>query len=258
MMSGKITVPLIRARKENGPKVVCVTAYDCPSAEICDEAGVDIVLVGDSVGNTVLGFENTLPVSMDDMIHHTRAVRRGLRHALLVADLPFGSYQQSPEDAVRNSVELIKAGAEAVKLEGNHPETIRRLVHAGIPVMGHVGFTPQSVHIFGGYKRQKQEKVGQRIAEDAAAIEAAGAFSIVLELMDSSIAERVTQSVGIPTIGIGAGDYTDGQVQVWHDLLGITRDPPSHAMQMLNARALMIKAVQTYASKVRQRDPIVM
>jgi 3-methyl-2-oxobutanoate hydroxymethyltransferase len=251
MTPAKVTVPFIRGSKNNGPKVVCVTAYDCPSAEICDEAGVDIVLVGDSVGNTVLGYENTLPVSMDDMIHHTRAVRRGLRRALLVADLPFGSYQQSVEEAVRNSVELIKAGAEAVKLEGNHPETIRRLVHAGIPVMGHVGFTPQSVHIFGGYKRQKQEKEGQRIVEEARSIEEAGAFSIVLELMEASLAGEITKAVGVPTIGIGAGNETDGQVQVWHDLLGITREPPGHAMQMLNAREQMLRAVRTYAAKVR-------
>src|SRR6202163_469965 len=231
--NGKITVPSILQRKsgvssENSSpaKITCLTAYDYPTARLLDEAGVDVLLVGDSVGMAVLGFDSTLPVTMEDMLHHTRAVRRGTRRALLVADMPYGSYHEDSAAAVRNAVRFVKeAGAEAVKVEGGERrmDLISRLVEAEIPVMGHIGLTPQSVNAFGGFRVQgKTEEAGDQLLRDARAVKRGGAFSIVLESIPRELGARITAELRIPTIGIGAGPDCDGQVLVIHDLLWLS------------------------------------
>ncbi|HZH34657.1 MAG TPA: 3-methyl-2-oxobutanoate hydroxymethyltransferase, partial [Pyrinomonadaceae bacterium] len=224
--SEKITIPSIRQAKESGERLVCLTAYDYPTARIVDEAGVEIILVGDSAANVVFGYENTIPVTMEEMLFAVKAVRRGVKRALLVADMPYGSYHQGESDAVKNAFRFIKdAGAQAVKLEGgrNRIEIIRRLVNEEIPVMGHIGLTPQSFNRLGGYRLQgKTAETAQALIDDAKALEDAGVFSIVLELVPREIAEQITQSVKISTIGIGAGINCDIQVLVLHDLLGLT------------------------------------
>ena len=212
-------------------KITCLTAYDYPTARLLDEAGVDILLVGDSLGMAVLGYDSTLPVTLDEMVHHTRAVRRGTRHALVVADMPYGSFHVSLEESVRNAVRLVKeGGAEAVKVEGGERriELIARLVEAEIPVMGHVGLTPQSVNALGGFHVQgKTAEAARQVERDARAVEAAGAFSVVLESMPRELAARITEKLRIPTIGIGAGPDCDGQVLVFHDLVGLVNRPPA-------------------------------
>lgn len=225
----KVTAPEILARKslsQPSAKIVCLTAYDFPSARLLDAAGVDILLVGDTLGMVVLGYDSTVPVTLDEILHHLRAVRRGASRALLVADMPFGTYQVSIEESVRAAIRLIKeGGAEAVKLEGGerHFELIHRLVDAGIPVMGHVGMTPQSVNALGGFKVQGRSAEGaDQVLRDAHAIEAAGAFAVVLECVPRELAATVTKKLRIPTIGIGAGPDCDGQILVFHDLLGLT------------------------------------
>jgi 3-methyl-2-oxobutanoate hydroxymethyltransferase len=223
-----VTVRTLREMKRRGERIVSLTAYDYTFARLVDAGGADVVLVGDSLGQVMLGYDTTLPVTLDDMIHHARAVRRGIRRALLVVDLPFLSYQVSAEDALRSAGRVMKeTGAGAVKLEGGGPETaesVRRLVAAGIPVMAHVGFTPQSVHALGGYRVQGREEEGKRVMEDALRLQEAGAFSVVLELVPAPLAEEVTGALEIPTIGIGAGGACDGQVLVLHDMLGLNRD----------------------------------
>jgi 3-methyl-2-oxobutanoate hydroxymethyltransferase len=214
--------------KKRGEKIVALTAYDYPFARIVDAAGVDVVLVGDSVGNVVLGHETTVAVTLDDMIHHARAVRRGVERALLVVDMPFMSYQVSAEEAVRNAGRIMKeTGAAAVKLEGGTPKAaaaIEAIVEAGIPVMGHIGFTPQSIHALGGTRVQGRGDSGRdRVLEQARRIDSTGAFSIVLELIPGGLAEEVTAAVSVPTIGIGAGVGCDGQVLVLYDMLGLNR-----------------------------------
>src|SRR5437016_7182388 len=232
--NGKITVPDLLQRKTQAAgspssfqKITCLTAYDYPTARLLDEAGVDILLVGDSLGMVVLGYENTLPVTMEEMLHHTRAVRRGTRRALVVADMPYGSYHAELEESLRNAVRFVKeAGAEAVKLEGGEKrlELIARLVEAEIPVMGHIGLTPQSVHTLGSFKVQgKTVEAAEQLLRDAQSVEAAGAFAIVLESVPRELAARITQQLRIPTIGIGAGPECDGQVLVFHDLVGLTQ-----------------------------------
>src|SRR5271170_8333102 len=232
--NGKVTVPDIISRKtrslaghfETKQKITCLTAYDYSTALLLDAAGVDIILVGDSLGMVVLGYENTLPVTLDEMLHHTRAVRRGTKRALLVADMPYGSFHVSIDESIRNAMRLIKeGGAEAVKIEGGERrlELITRLVEAEIPVMGHVGLTPQSVNAFGGFRVQgKTEEAGDQLLRDARAVEAAGAFAIVLESIPRELAARITSELHVPTIGIGAGPDCDGQVLVIHDLLGMS------------------------------------
>lgn len=253
----KVTVPSVRSSKERGERLVCLTAYDYPTARIVDEAGTDIILVGDSVGNVVLGLETTVPVTLDEMIHHTRAVRRGVTRALLVADMPYGSYHTGADDAVRAALRLIKeAGAEAVKLEGGSSRAgiVRRLVKEEIPVMGHIGLTPQSFHKFGGNKLQgKTEQAARRILDDARAIEDAGAFAIVLEVVPAPLASLITKSVNIPTIGIGAGMNCDAQILVIHDLLGIAFTPtrPRFVKQYADLRRTMTEAIQLFADEVR-------
>ena len=253
----KVTVPSVRASKERGEKLVCLTAYDYPTARIVDEAGTDIILVGDSVGNVVLGYDTTVPVTLDEMVSHTRAARRGTQRALLVADMPYGSYHTGETDAVRSALRLVKeGGAEAVKLEGgrNRAEVIRRLVSEEIPVMGHIGLTPQSVNKLGGFRLQgKTAEAAREIVADARAIEAAGVFAIVLEVIPREIARLVTEAVSVPTIGIGAGEHCDAQILVTHDLVGFSFSPtrPRFVRQYVDLRAQMTEAVTRYAEDVR-------
>jgi 3-methyl-2-oxobutanoate hydroxymethyltransferase len=250
----RVTVPFVK-RAKGGAKLVTVTAYDAPTGAILDAAGVDIVLVGDSVANVLLGYDTTLPVTMDEMLHHVRAVRRGVRRALVVGDMPFLSYQATPGDAIRNAGRFIKAGADAVKLEGGKEMegTIRAMVDRGIPVMGHVGLTPQKVREFGGYRSRGRDLAeALRILEGARAIAEAGAFSMVLESIPASLARVVTQAVPVPTIGIGAGPMTDGQVLVFHDLVGLTPDPPWFVRQYARGHADFLGAVGRFARDVRR------
>lgn len=252
-----VTTTALRAMKAAGRPVVMVTAYDTPSARLVDSAGVDAILVGDSLGMTVLGYSSTLPVTLDDMVRHTAAVTRGTKRALVVADMPFMSFQVSPHDAVRNAGRLMaEGGAAAVKVEGGAPvaATVRRLVEAGIPVMGHAGLTPQSVHQLGGYRVQAKEVAGAlALIEDCRALEAAGAFAIVLECIPAELAAMVSQELGVPTIGIGAGAGCDGQVQVFHDLLGLGGEfVPRHARRFADVGTVIRKAVEAYAEEVRE------
>jgi 3-methyl-2-oxobutanoate hydroxymethyltransferase len=261
---GKITVPSILERKSavssqnsSPAKITCLTAYDYPTARLLDEAGVDILLVGDSLGMVVLGYESTLPVTVEEMLQCTRAVRRGTRHALLVADMPYGSYHHDPAEAVRHAIRFVKeAGAEAVKIEGGERrmELIARLVDAEIPVMGHIGLTPQSVNAFGGFRVQgKTEEAGEQLLRDARAVEAAGAFSIVLESIPRELAARITAKLKIPTIGIGAGPDCDGQVLVIHDLVGLSfGHKPKFARRYANVGEMISRAAAEYCRDVQQ------
>lgn len=239
--------------KADQTPVVCVTAYDFTSGAIADSAGVDVILVGDSVGNVVLGFDTTVPVTLDTMVHHTAATARGVKRALLVADLPFGSYQTSPEDAVRSAVALARVGAEAVKLEGDYDEACTAIVRSGLPVMAHVGFTPQSVNQFGGFRVQGRGDEGERVLEQAKLMENAGAFAIVLELVPAELAARISETLTIPTIGIGAGPHCDGQIQVFHDLVGLAPKVYRHAKKYANGRSSFVKGIRTYSSDVRSK-----
>jgi len=255
-LPGPITVPDIVRMKERGEKIVMLTAYDAPTARLLDSAGVDILLVGDSVGNVVLGYENTLPVTMDEMVHHARAVVRGTSRCLVVADMPYLSYHLGIQEAVRNAGRFLQeAGARAVKVEGGRKrvEVIRALRDAEIPVMGHVGLTPQSVHDFGGFKVQGRSGASARaVLEDALAVEEAGAFSVVLEGIPAELAALITERLGIPTIGIGAGRSCDGQVLVIHDLLGITPDPvPSFVRRYADLGAVIREACVRFGADVR-------
>ncbi|HUG88093.1 MAG TPA: 3-methyl-2-oxobutanoate hydroxymethyltransferase [Actinomycetota bacterium] len=230
-----------------------LTAYDYPTARILDEAGIPVILVGDSLANVVLGHPTTLPVTMEEMLHHTRAVARGAPSALVVGDLPFLSYQASDEEAVRNAGRFLKeAGAHAVKLEGGRPELIERVVSAGIPVMGHLGLTPQSVHAMGGYRVQaRTEETAERLLADALQLEKAGAFSLVLEGVPSAVAGRVTGSLAVPTIGIGAGPLCDGQVLVLHDLLGLSFGKPAKFVKRYaDLRGEIERAVTSFREEV--------
>lgn len=254
--SRPVTITALREMKSAHRPIVMVTAYDTPSARLVDEAGVDAILVGDSLGMVVLGHESTLPVTMDDMVHHTQAVVRGTSHALVVADMPFMSFQVNAEEALRNAGRLVaEGGAAAVKLEGGArvADTVARLVEAGIPVMGHVGLTPQSVNQFGGYKVQAKETAAAvTLIEDCRALERAGAFAVVLECIPAELATIVSAELGIPTIGIGAGAGCDGQVQVFHDLLGLGGDfVPRHARRYADIGGAIRDAVSAYAEDVR-------
>lgn len=250
-MAEKITAPGLLALKGKGSKIVCVTAYDAIFGSLADEAGVDVVLVGDSVGNTVMGHPNMLKVTLDDIAHHVQAVANGVRRALLVADLPFGSYQESPAQAVRSAVQLVRAGAEAVKLEGDFVECIQAIRHAGIPVMGHVGMTPQSVNSFGGFKVQGKGEAGEAVLEAARQVCEAGAFAIVLELIPAVLAQRITSQISCPTIGIGAGPECDGEVQVLYDILGFSKRQYRHTRRFLEGGSLVEEALKEYVQQVR-------
>ena len=253
----KLSLPELADKVRRGERLVMVTAYDAPSARLADEAGVDIVLVGDSAGTTVLGLQSTTPVTMDEMIVFTRAAARGATRALVVADMPFGSFQVSEEVAVRNAVRFVQeAGADAVKLEGAG-RTLTRIsgiVEAGIPVMGHVGLTPQSATKLGGYKAQgRTASAARRLVAEAMALERAGCFAIVLEAMPAAVAAKITEAVTVPTIGIGAGPSCSGQVLVWHDLLGLLPNAPARFVkQYLDAGSLIRSALETYAAEVRE------
>ncbi|MEB3360177.1 MAG: 3-methyl-2-oxobutanoate hydroxymethyltransferase [Synechococcales bacterium] len=243
--------------KQQGRPIVALTAADYATARLLDQAGVDLILVGDSLAMVTLGYDTTLPVTLDEMLHHARAVRRGVQKALLVFDLPFLSYQVSPQQAVESAGRALKeAGAEAVKLEGGHPtliDTVTLLVQVGIPVMGHVGLTPQSVHQFGGFRqRGKSAEAGEQIFAEAIALQEAGAFAIVLEHIPTELASRISQKLTIPTIGIGAGGGCDGQVLVTADVLGLSEWQPPFARSYANLRETITQAVQAYADDVRQ------
>jgi 3-methyl-2-oxobutanoate hydroxymethyltransferase len=250
----KMTAPLIRGMKAKGTKIVCLTAYDVMSGAIADAAGVDLILVGDSVGNVVLGYDTTLPVTLEAMVYHTAAARRGVSRALLVADMPFGSYQSSVSQAVDSAVALMRAGAEAVKLEGAYVDEIRAIVKAGIPVMGHVGMTPQSVNNFGGFRVQGKGDDARQVMDAAQAIDEAGVFGMVLELIPSSLSKEITANVSSPTIGIGGGLDCDGQIQVFHDVLGLGSFAPKHARRYCEGRELLIKAASQYTAEVRSKE----
>ncbi len=257
--NARVTAPGLRERKAAGEKIVVVTAYDFPSARLAERAGVDIVLVGDTVGIMALGYGTTVPVTMAAMLHHVAAVRPGLKRALLLADMPFGAYQITPEAAMQNAVLLMQAGAQAVKLEGESEsiiKTTRRMTEAGIPVVGHLGLTPQSVNVFGGNRAQGREAdAAARLRASARELEAAGAFGLVLEAIPGDLAAQISADLHIPTIGIGAGPGCDGQVQVWHDLMGI---PPGktfrHVKRYAEVGAIMEAALRQYADEVRRGE----
>ena len=246
----RVTIADLADSKKRGEKWPMLTSYEEMTAAICDEAGIPVLLVGDSAGNNFLGFENTIPVTVDEMIPLVRAVVRGSQRAMVVADLPFGSYEESPEQALATSTRFFKeSGAMAVKIEGARISTVEKLVAAGIPVMGHLGFTPQSLHQLGGYKVQGRTD-GDAIFEAAIALQKAGTFAIVLELVPADLAARITKELSIPTVGIGAGVDCDSQVLVWTDLMGITKNPPKLAKAYRNLRTEMLDATKEWAGDV--------
>ena len=250
----QVTVPWVRAARARGERLVMVTAYDYPGGRLADQAGVDLVLVGDSLAMVVLGHDDTLAVTMEEMLHHVRAARRGVERALLVADMPFGSFHLGPEQAVANALRFVKeAGAQAVKIEGARIDVIRALVDAEIPVMAHLGLTPQSIHRFGGFRVQgRGAEARAALLEAARAVEAAGAFALVLECIPSELAREVTAELGIPTLGIGAGAACDGQVLVFHDLLGIEeRIAPRFVRRYAEIGRTARAALEAYARDVR-------
>lgn len=248
----RVTPPALRARKGSAQPIACLTAYDFPFAQLVDEAGIDVILVGDSLGVVVQGHENTLPVTLDEMLYHTRLVARAAKRALVVGDMPFLSYQCGADDAVRNAGRFLKeTGAAAVKLEGGRSMSavLSALTRVDIPVMGHIGLTPQSVHRMGGYKVQRDR---DRLLDDARAVEEAGAFAVVLEGIPAELAGEITEAVSIPTIGIGAGPRCDGQILVLHDLLGLcTRFSPKFVKRYADLGRLAREAVEAYAAEVR-------
>lgn len=252
----KVSAPSLRASKQRGERLVCLTAYDYPTARIVDEAGIDIVLVGDSLGNVVLGYGNTVPVTLDEIMIHLKAVRRAVQRALLVADMPYGSFHTGADDAVRNALRLVKeGGAEAIKLEGGRKRLplIKRLVDEEIAVMGHIGLTPQSINKLGAYRVQgKTAEAASELLDDALALEEAGAFAIVLEVVPREIAQLITESVSIPTIGIGAGAGCDIQVLVLHDMLGLSFGKLARFVRpYANLHQTITEAVSRYADDVR-------
>src|SRR5437773_9217048 len=252
-----VRVPDLRAMKERGEKIAVLTAYDSTMGRLLDRAGIDVILVGDSAGMVVLGFDNTLPVTLEMMIHHTAAVNRGVKRALIVADMPFLTFQLSLEEAMRNAGRLIQeGGAAAVKIEGGRQiaETARRLVEIGIPVMGHLGLTPQSVHQLGGFRPQgRDSEAAERLMQDAEILEKAGVFGIVLESIPADLAGRVTSSLKVPTIGIGAGPECDGQVLVSYDMLGLSDGPvPPFAKQYTELSGQIVSAARAYIEDVRR------
>jgi 3-methyl-2-oxobutanoate hydroxymethyltransferase len=254
---GKLPLPELAELKRRGQRLVMVTAYDAPSGRLADAAGVELVLVGDSAAMVVLGHDSTVPATMDEMLILTRAVTRGARRPIVVADMPFGSFQISDEEALENAVRFVKeAGADAVKLEGAGPmlSRVRTIVGAGIPVMGHIGLTPQSATMLGGFKAQgRTAEKAVRLLEDAHALEAAGCFSIVLEAVPAPVAARVTRELSIPTIGIGAGAACDGQVLVWHDLLGLYEGTsPRFVKRYADLATEIRRALETYVAEVQQ------
>ncbi len=258
MKEARVTVPALRRMKRNGEKIAMLTAYDFPFAQILDEAGVDILLVGDSLGTVVQGHPTTLPVTMDEMVYHCRMVARASRRAHVVGDMPFGAYQTSVEEALANACRLLKeGGAHGVKLEGGERvrDRIEAIVRMDVPVMGHVGLTPQSVHRMGGYRVQGRGSCGRdQLLRDALAVQEAGAFAVVLEGIPAELAPEVTAALDIPTIGIGAGAGCDGQVLVLHDLIGLALEPPPRfARQYVNVAEIVTRAAKMYVEDVREQ-----
>ena len=256
-MERRVSVTDLKALKKRGEKIVMITAYDYPSARLVEEAGVPLILVGDTLGMVVLGYDTTVPVTVDDIIHHAKAVVRGTSKAHVIADMPFMSYQSGPEEALRNAGRMLKeAGAQSVKLEGgvSVAPTVKKLVDAGIPVMGHIGLTPQSVNQFGGYKVQgKTPAAAVKLINDAVALQEAGAYAVVLELVPAQLAAVISERIDIPAIGIGAGPGCDGQVQVFHDILGLfTEFLPKHAKRYAEVGEAIVAAVREYAGDVRE------
>jgi 3-methyl-2-oxobutanoate hydroxymethyltransferase len=252
----RVSINQIKEMKQKGEKIAMLTAYDYSTAKIVDDAGVPLILVGDSLGMVVLGYESTIPVTMEEMLHHTKAVVRGTKKALIVGDLPFMTYHISTADALKNAARFIQeAGCQAVKLEGgvNVAEKVQKIVECGIPVMGHIGLTPQSINQFGGFKIQgKTPAAAAKLLKDAQALEEAGAFAVVMETVPAPLAALVTRKIGIPTIGIGAGIGCDGQVQVINDILGSFTDfVPKHAKQYVRIRDIMAGAITQYFSEVK-------
>jgi 3-methyl-2-oxobutanoate hydroxymethyltransferase len=252
----RVTINQIKEMKQKGEKIVMLTAYDYATAKIVDEVGIPLILVGDSLGEVVLGYESTIPVTIEDMLHHTKAVVRGTKKAMVIGDMPFMTYHVSVEDALRNAARFIQeAGCQAVKLEGGVTvaEKVKRIVECGIPVMGHIGLTPQSINQFGGHKIQgKTPEAAVRLLEDARALEKAGAFAVVMETVPALLATLVTQKISIPTIGIGAGPGCDGQVLVINDILGSYTDfVPKHAKQYAKLADIMSNAVTEYYNEVK-------
>jgi len=251
----KVTALTIQEKKQRHEPITCLTAYDYATSRLVDEAGVDMILVGDSLAQVVLGYDNTLPVTMEEMLHHTRAVRRGVKSALVIADMPFGAYHDDIKEGVRNALRFVKdGGAEAVKVEGGQKraDLVRRILDAEIPVMGHIGLTPQSLHKMGGFKVQGKNLSGiEQLMKDAIALDRAGVFSIVLEGVPREVAAMITQEVSAPTIGIGAGPDCDGQVLVFHDIVNLTFGPPAKFVRRYGDAALLISnAVHQFKSDV--------
>ncbi len=253
-----VTIPSLQAKKARQEKIVALTAYDFPTARIVDEAGVDLILVGDSLGMVVLGYANTIPVTMDEMIHHTKAVTRAVRRALVVGDMPYFSFHRSPDDTIANASRFLKeAGAKAVKIEGaskKRLKLIEAMVEAEIPVMGHVGLTPQSIHLLGQYKvRGAVSAEAKRILDEAQSVERAGAFAVILECIPEDLARAATKKLNIPTIGIGAGRHCDGQVLVFHDMIGLSNGSnPKFVKKYANLEKSIMQAVKKYSEEVRQ------
>lgn len=254
----KITVASLREKKLHREPITCLTAYDYASARLVDDAGIDIVLVGDSLAMDMLGHENTLSVTVDEMLHHVRAVQRGVRHALLIADMPFGSYHSGSDDAVRNAIRFVKDGAEVVKIEGGEKraDLIRRIIDAEIPVAGHIGLTPQSVNVMGAYKVQGKSLADiEQLMRDAVALDRAGVACIYLECIPREVAAMITAEVSVPTIGIGAGPDCDGQVLVFHDILGLTfSESAKFVRRYEDAAALITQAARNFRADVTSRQ----
>lgn len=251
-----VNIQQLKQWKQEGRRIVVLTAWDFAIAQLLDRANVDIILVGDSLGMVTLGYETTLPLTLEEMLHHTKAVRRGVKRALVICDLPFMSYQESCQQAIHSAGRVLKeTGAQGVKLEGGYPamvERVAQLTAIGIPVMGHVGLTPQSVHRLGYRQQGKSVEDGERILQEAIALEKAGAFAIVLEHIPDNLAQQITQKLAIPTIGIGAGSYCDGQVLVTGDMLGLTERQPPFAKSYVNLRDIITDAVRNFSTEVRE------
>lgn len=253
-MPGKVTAPSLTSMKAKREKIVCITAYDAFFAGLFDSAGVDLILVGDSVANVMLGMPTTVHMDLAGMAHHVRAAATSVKRALLVADMPFGSYGGSVEQSVASAATLMKAGAEAVKLEGDYPDEVRAIVKTGAPVIGHLGLTPQSVNVFGGHKVQGRGEKASQVIEAALRLQEAGASAIVLETVPATLAAEVSKRLFIPTIGIGAGVDCDGEIQVMHDILGLTPERFKHSKLYVDGAKLFSEAVAVYGGEVRSRQ----
>lgn len=248
----KIRTGTLTQLKQKGERFACLTSYDALTAGIFDQAGIEVLLVGDSAGNVVLGFETTVPVTLDQMLHFGKAVKEATVSSLVVVDMPFGSYELSSEQALASAIRIMKeTGADAVKLEGSRPDAIKRIVDAGIPVMGHLGFTPQSVNQLSGFRVQGRGDAAQQLLADAKDLQAAGAFAVVLEMIPASLANEVTKTLSIPTIGIGAGPDCDGQILVWTDFAGLSDRSPKFAKKYLDLRRELSAAAKSYLEDVR-------